>query len=153
VLANYKSPTIISVVSAGINLIQELVTRKTLARPHETMSSPKLVTVYGATGLQGGSVVESLLKDTSGDFKVRGITRNTNSEKSKALASRGVEMVQADGHVYQQVVDALKGSWGFFANTNSEDPVSRGPAFSRSVRKAALIVQVGIWEAKWPLRD
>lgn len=89
------------------------------------MASPKIITVYGATGSQGGSVVESLLKNSSEDFKVRGITRNTDSERSKFLASQGAEMVQAEGFVYQQIVDALKGSWGFFANTNSEDPVSR----------------------------
>lgn len=89
------------------------------------MASPKIITVYGATGSQGGSVVESLLKNSSKSFKVRGITRNRNSEKSKSLASRGVEMVQADGLIHQQVIDALKGSWGFFANTNSEDPVSQ----------------------------
>lgn len=116
------------------------------------MASPKIITVYGATGLQGGSVVESLTKDSSGAFKVRGITRNTNSEKSKSLANRGVEMIQANGLVYQQVVDALRGSWGVFANTNSEDPVSRDKRLF-SQRGTTLIVKVGTWAAKWPLRN
>jgi uncharacterized protein YbjT (DUF2867 family) len=89
------------------------------------MSSPKIITVYGATGSQGGSVVTSLLQSKTGAFSVRGITRNTASEKSQALAKQGVEMVQADGLNKQQIVAALKGSWGFFVNTNSEDPVSK----------------------------
>ena len=53
-----------------------------------------ILTVVGATGAQGGSVVNSALK--SGTYKVRAITRNVNSEKAKALAARGVEIVAAD---------------------------------------------------------
>lgn len=54
----------------------------------------KLITVIGATGTQGGSVVAAALK--SGDYKVRGVTRNVDSEASRALVSKGVEMVAAD---------------------------------------------------------
>jgi nucleoside-diphosphate-sugar epimerase len=89
------------------------------------MSSPKIITVYGATGSQGGSVVASLLQSKTGAFLVRGITRNTVSDKSRALAKQGVEMLQADGLSKQQMVAALKGSWGLFVNTNSDDPVSK----------------------------
>lgn len=45
-----------------------------------------LITVFGATGAQGGSVVRQLLKDNR--WKVRGVTRDVNSEKSKELASK-----------------------------------------------------------------
>ena len=88
------------------------------------MSSPKLVTVYGATGAQGGSVVRSLLKSKTGEFKVRGITRNLNSAKAKALAELGVEVVQADGARVDEMKQAFAGSWAVFVNTNSDDPVS-----------------------------
>ncbi|KAH8588128.1 hypothetical protein B0O99DRAFT_693748 [Bisporella sp. PMI_857] len=54
----------------------------------------KLVVVVGATGGQGGSVVSAFLKDSN--FRVRGVTRNPNSEKARALAARGVEIVVAD---------------------------------------------------------
>lgn len=53
-----------------------------------------ILTVVGATGVQGSSIVESALE--AGGFKVRAITRNVNSEKAKALAARGVEVVAAD---------------------------------------------------------
>lgn len=43
------------------------------------------ITVFGATGAQGGSVVHQLLQDSR--WKVRGITRDVYSEKSKQLAS------------------------------------------------------------------
>lgn len=55
----------------------------------------KNVIVLGATGQQGGSVVHELLKELTG-YHVRGLTRDTNSIKSKALAAQGVEVVQAD---------------------------------------------------------
>ncbi|KAF9768675.1 hypothetical protein IL306_013987 [Fusarium sp. DS 682] len=86
------------------------------------MSSPKLITVFGATGSQGGSVVQSLLQNKSQSFKVRGITRNPDSEKAKALAEHGVEVVKADGLAKGEVIEAFRGSWGVFVNTNSDDP-------------------------------
>ena len=88
------------------------------------MASSKIITVYGATGSQGGSVVQSLLQNKSQSFKIRGITRNPDSEKAKVLASQGVEVVKADGFVKEEVVEAFRGSWGVFVNTNSDDPVS-----------------------------
>jgi nucleoside-diphosphate-sugar epimerase len=85
--------------------------------------APRTITVFGATGSQGSSVINSLLKNASNDFTLRGITRNADSDKSKALGARGVEMVQANGLLKDEVVLALKGSWGVFINTNSDDPV------------------------------
>lgn len=86
--------------------------------------SSKIITVFGATGYQGTSVIDSLLQNQKSDFLIRGITRNPESDKSKALALRGVEIVKADGLVREQLEEAFRGSWGVFANTNSDDPVS-----------------------------
>lgn len=58
------------------------------------MTDMKTFVVLSATGNQGGSVVDSFLLD--GQWNVRGVTRNTNSDKAKNLASRGVEVVAAD---------------------------------------------------------
>lgn len=44
-------------------------------------SSKKIIAVFGATGTQGGSVVRDLIKD--GEFAVRAITRNPDSDSSK----------------------------------------------------------------------
>lgn len=52
------------------------------------------ITVIGATGKQGGSVVDTFLKD--GNLQVRALTRNTDSPKAQALAKQGAEVVQAN---------------------------------------------------------
>lgn len=54
----------------------------------------KIIAVTGATGSQGGGVVNVMSK-TPG-WKVRAVTRNTQSEAAKKLAERGIEVVQAD---------------------------------------------------------
>ncbi len=51
----------------------------------------QIVCVLGATGLQGGSVVSSLLKDDG--FKVRVLTRDDTKEAAKKLAAAGVEVM------------------------------------------------------------
>ncbi|PGH33931.1 hypothetical protein GX50_03252 [[Emmonsia] crescens] len=90
------------------------------------MASPKLVTVFGATGNQGGSVVQSLLRN-SATFRVRGITRNPDSPKAKELAKAGVEVVGADGFKKDELVKAFKDSWAIFVNTNSDDSAFDDP--------------------------
>ncbi|XP_041475781.1 nmrA-like family domain-containing protein 1 [Lytechinus variegatus] len=76
----------------------------------------KLITVFGATGTQGGSLVRALLQDSN--FKVRGITRNVDSEKAKALAQKGVEMVKASTDDVSSLEPAMAGSYGVFAMTS-----------------------------------
>ena len=51
------------------------------------MSVRKLVTVFGATGQQGGSVLRALAGDPG--FKVRAVTRNPASARAKALQALG----------------------------------------------------------------
>lgn len=53
-----------------------------------------LLTIVGATGLQGGSVLASALKTKQ--YRIRAITRNAQSASALKLASQGVELVVAD---------------------------------------------------------
>jgi uncharacterized protein YbjT (DUF2867 family) len=48
------------------------------------------IAVFGATGQQGGAVVEGLLEH---DATVRALVRNPQSDKAQALGARGVELV------------------------------------------------------------
>lgn len=58
------------------------------------MSPPKIIAVTGATGAQGGGVVNVLSK-TPG-WVVRAVTRNPESDNAKKLAAAGVEVVRGD---------------------------------------------------------
>lgn len=62
----------------------------------------KLITVFGATGNQGGSVVRAILNDPalSREFKVRGITRDVSKPAAQALAAKGVEVVAVSPNLY-----------------------------------------------------
>ena len=53
------------------------------------------VLVTGATGNQGGAVVDHLLASDT-EFDVLGLTRDADSDAAAALADRGVEMVEGD---------------------------------------------------------
>jgi len=55
------------------------------------------VLVTGATGNQGGAVVDHLLASDA-DFDVRGLTRDAESDAATDLGSRGVTVVEGDLH-------------------------------------------------------
>ncbi|RAH51238.1 NmrA/HSCARG family protein [Aspergillus brunneoviolaceus CBS 621.78] len=86
-----------------------------------TIQQNKIITIFGGTGNQGGSVARSLLAHKDGRFHVRVITRDPSSDRAKAIAADGASLVQADGFNREQMAAALAGSWGVFINTNSDD--------------------------------
>jgi NAD(P)-dependent dehydrogenase (short-subunit alcohol dehydrogenase family) len=70
--------------------------------------STKTIAVVGATGGQGGSVVDSFL---GAGYAVRGITRNSTSPKATALKERGVDVVTADLNDFDSLVKAFDVSY------------------------------------------
>jgi len=78
------------------------------------MENKKLITVFGATGAQGGGLVRAILADKTSEFAVRAVTRNANSEKAKALEELGAEVVVADIDDSDSIAKALKGSYGAY---------------------------------------
>jgi hypothetical protein len=89
------------------------------------MSLP-ILTVVGATGAQGSSVVSSALE--SGLYKVRAITRNTASDKAKALIAKGVEVVSADLNSESSLAAAFTGTTAIYAVTDFFEPfAAHGP--------------------------
>lgn len=81
------------------------------------MANEKVVLVTGATGQQGGATVRHLAK--RGGFKLRAMTRNPASDKAKALAALGVELVQGDLDDAASLGRALTGAWGVFSVQNT----------------------------------
>jgi uncharacterized protein YbjT (DUF2867 family) len=82
----------------------------------------KVIVVIGATGNQGGSVIRHLLKTSADKWHIRGLCRNTTSEKAKELAGKGVEIVQSDVSKKDQLVQAFKGAYAVFAVTQFWQP-------------------------------
>ncbi|KAG8216856.1 hypothetical protein J3R82DRAFT_7119 [Butyriboletus roseoflavus] len=82
--------------------------------------SARIVTVFGATGTQGSSVVRTLLAD--GTFTPRAVTRNTNSEKALRLKALGAEVVQGDLWDVPSLTNAMNGAEGVFGVTDYYDP-------------------------------
>ncbi|EQB49529.1 NmrA-like family protein [Colletotrichum gloeosporioides Cg-14] len=75
-----------------------------------------LIVVIGATGGQGGGVVNAFLNEAG--WKVRGTTRNTSSEKAKALSAKGVEVVSANLNDEESLEKAFQGATAIFAFTD-----------------------------------
>lgn len=75
--------------------------------------SSKLIVVIGATGTQGGSVVNTFLNQPG--WRIRGLTRSTSSPASQALVSKGVEMVSANLDDVSSLVSAFKGAYAIFS--------------------------------------
>ena len=84
------------------------------------MAGKKILVVFGATGVQGGSVIKSILGDpkTANEFKLRGITRDPSKPNAQALTAKGVECVAADINSRDQIKSALEGAYAVFAVTN-----------------------------------
>ena len=81
------------------------------------MAEKKLITVVGATGAQGGGLVRAILSDPRGGFSARALTRDVNSDKAKALAKLGAEVVAADVDDVESLKRAFQGAYGAYCVT------------------------------------
>lgn len=81
------------------------------------MSENKIIAVLGATGAQGGGLVRSILSDKNGEFKVRALTRDVNSDKARALANMGAEVLAVDIDNEESLNKAFNGVYGVYAVT------------------------------------
>lgn len=79
-------------------------------RNRKTMAADRLILVVGATGTQGGAVLDALLQQGK---KVRALCRSTS--KGEALAARGVDIVVGSFDDYDSLVKAAKGTSGVFS--------------------------------------
>jgi uncharacterized protein YbjT (DUF2867 family) len=101
------------------------------------MADKKIIAVMGATGAQGGGVVRAILEDPAGGFAARAITRDVNSEKAKALARAGAEVVAGDVDDAASLERAFAGAYGAFCVTFYWDHFSP----EKELAHAAAMVQ------------
>lgn len=127
------------------------------------MSVKKIITVFGATGAQGGGLVRAILNDPNNEFSVRAVTRDASSDKAKALAALGAEVVVADLAHPAAVAKAMEGAYGaycvtfFWAHFSPEQESAEARTMAEAA-KAAGVKHV-IWSTledtrKWiPIED
>jgi uncharacterized protein YbjT (DUF2867 family) len=127
------------------------------------MPDKKIIAVVGATGTQGGGLVRAILADKDKEFSARAITRHVDSDKAKALAKAGAEVVQADLDDQESVTRAFAGAHGVFCVTNFWEHFSPEKEYAQAgnmarAAKAADVKHV-IWSTledtrkKVPLSD
>lgn len=82
------------------------------------MSDKKIIAILGATGAQGGGLAQAILNDPDSEFAARALTRNTESDKAKALAAAGADVVAADTDDVESLKRAFEGAYGAYGLTN-----------------------------------
>jgi uncharacterized protein YbjT (DUF2867 family) len=108
------------------------------------MAAKKIITVFGATGAQGGGLVRSILHDANSEFVVRAVTRDSNSDKAKELAKLGAEVVVADVDDTAAVQQALDGTYGayfvtfFWVHYSPEKEKAEAAIFANAAKQAGL---------------
>jgi len=109
----------------------------------------KIIAVVGATGAQGGALVRAILADKSGPFAARAITRHVDSDKAKALAALGAEVVAADLDDQASVERAFAGAYGAFCVTNFWEHFSAEKEMTQAEHMARAAKAGGVEHVVW----
>jgi uncharacterized protein YbjT (DUF2867 family) len=103
------------------------------------------------------------MRDKAGPFTARALTRDVKSDKARALAALGAELVTADVDDPASLKRAFAGAYGaycvtfFWAHMSAEREIAEGRAMAQAAKQAG--VQHAIWSTfedtrKWvPLSD
>jgi uncharacterized protein YbjT (DUF2867 family) len=104
----------------------------------------KIITVFGATGAQGGGLAHAILNDKQSEFAVRAITRDSSSEKAKELARLGAEITVADIDDKASMQKALEGAYGayfvtfYWAHFSPEKEYNEAKNMAEAAKAAGL---------------
>lgn len=115
------------------------------------MAPSKILTVFGATGNQGGSVIANVLSNSrlSSEFKLRGITRDPSKPNAKKLTNQGVEMVSADMNDLDALKSAISGSYAVFAVTSYWETMSKETEVQQGKNIADVSKLAGVKHIIW----
>jgi len=108
------------------------------------MADRKIIAVTGATGAQGGGLVRAILADPDGGFAVRAITRDVDSDKAKALARAGAEVVAGNVDDEASLAKALAGAHGayfvtfFWGHLSPEKEAAEARNMARAAKTAGI---------------
>ncbi|MFL5639914.1 MAG: NmrA/HSCARG family protein [Gemmatimonadaceae bacterium] len=124
-------------------------TDKQTDKQTEKRTDKKIIAVIGATGAQGGGLVRAILEDKSGQFAARAITRTPNSDKAKALAEAGAEVVAADTDDVKSLKKAFTDAYGAFCMTNFWEHMKPEKELSQARNMAQAAKDAGVKHVIW----
>jgi uncharacterized protein YbjT (DUF2867 family) len=113
------------------------------------MADNKIIAVTGATGAQGGGLARAILASPDLGFSLRAITRNPDSEKAKALAAQGAEVVAADLDQPESLEKAFAGAYGAFCLTNYWEHMDAAKEEQQARNLANAAKSAGVEHAVW----
>lgn len=119
--------------------------------------SKKIITVFGATGAQGGGLVRAISADPNSEFIARAVTRDPNSDKAKELAAMGAEVAYGDLSDAASVHKALEGAYGayfvtfFWAHYSPEQEKAEAALFAKAAKEAGI--KHAIWSTLEDTRE
>ncbi|KAL4800853.1 hscarg dehydrogenase [Aspergillus venezuelensis] len=115
------------------------------------MSPKQTLVVFGATGIQGGSVAKSILNDpvVSAQFNVKAVTRDTSKPAALALAELGAELIKADLNDKESLRIALDGADAVFLVTSFWDIMDPEQETQQGVNVADICKETGVKHLIW----
>ena len=113
------------------------------------MADKKIIAVVGATGAQGGGLVRAIMADSASGFTARAITRDVKSDKAKALAALGAEVVAADVDDVESLKRAFAGAHGAFCVTFFWDHFSPEKEMAQAKAMADAAQAAGVKHVVW----
>ncbi|GHE26824.1 nucleotide-diphosphate-sugar epimerase [Kitasatospora indigofera] len=113
------------------------------------MAEKKIITVFGATGSQGGGLARAILADPGGEFAVRAVTRNPDADRAKALERLGAEVVRADMDDPGTLGPALEGAYGAYLVTNFWEHMSAEREKAQAAALATATGHAALQHAVW----
>lgn len=113
------------------------------------MAEKKIIAVVGATGAQGSGLVRAILEDGDGRFAARAITRDASSDRAKALAAMGAEVVEADVNDKASLVRAFTGAHGAFCVTFFWEHFSADLEMAHARNMAEAAKEAGVAHLIW----
>ena len=109
----------------------------------------KIITVFGATGAQGGGLARAILADPARRFAVRAVTRRPDSEAARALARAGATVVAADWDDAASVRRAVDGAYGAYCVTSFWDHYSPEVEQAQAETMAEAAAGAGVAHVIW----
>jgi uncharacterized protein YbjT (DUF2867 family) len=119
------------------------------AKSEAKNTDKKIIAVVGATGAQGGGLVRAILDDKNGGFAARALTRDPNSDKAKAFAEAGAEVVAADVDNVKSLQKAFEGAHGAYCVTFFWDHMKPEKELAQARNMAQAAKDAGVKHVIW----